>query len=297
MQLFEALLTCHRWQSPGHRWCHHDLTPAAAQCPAHVSTFHAKTAKFSPTEDWRWFDWYCGLATPLQLQNPHEDEIDISLVQDCGDLILASVGVQIIKVNHSCNKILLFSAFLASWSLWPTAHNVSTIRWREKRTRRMVVMIDIFYKSMIHCASWTMELWYSEGGWSPAVLLWGYGIETTDSGSVDQDQDPGNTGPGTTRNTQLNCLLSLWTRITRDGRHQDIRRNISYFVRDSSFLNPLTTTVIEQVKWFPSLTILMESAGWELRLSYLQLQGHFAIYLHLHFTVPRVMFWLFCPSK
>ena len=65
---------------------------------------------------------------------------------------------------------------------------------------------------------------------------------------------------------------------------------ISYFVRDSSFLNLLTTTVIEQVKWFPSLTILMESAGWELRLSYLQLQGHFAIYLHLHFTVPRVMF-------
>ena len=72
--------------------------------------------------------------------------------------------------------------------------------------------------------------------------------------------------------------------------HQDIRRNISYFVRDSSFLNLLTTTVIEQVKWFPSVTILMESAGWELRLSYLQLQGHFAIYLHLHFTVPRVMF-------
>ena len=43
--------------------------------------------------------------------------------------------------------------------------------------------------------------------------------------------------------------------------HQDIRRNISYFVRDSSFLNLLTTTVIEQVKWFPSVTILMESAA------------------------------------
>ena len=33
-----------------------------------------------------------------------------------------------------------------------------------------------------------------------------------------------------------------------------------------------------------------QAGGWELGLSYLQLQGHFAIYLHLHFTVPRVMF-------
>ena len=57
------------------------------------------------------------------LKNPHEDEIDVSIVQDCGDLILASVGVQIIKVNHSCNKILLFSAFLASWTLVFVTHS------------------------------------------------------------------------------------------------------------------------------------------------------------------------------
>ena len=115
------------------------------------------------------------------------------------------------------------------------------------------------------------------------------GIETTDSGDQDLrlDQD----------HPQHAIKLSRLSVNTNNERrpgtrqpHQDIRRNISYFVRDSSFLNLLTTTVIEQVKWFPSLTILMESAGWELRLSYLQLQGHFAIYLHLHFTVPRVMF-------
>ena len=52
-----------------------------------------------------------------------------------------------------------------------------------------------------------MELWYSERGVQRSSCV---GIETTDGG----DQDPGNqqlqeTGPGTTRNTQLNCLVSL----------------------------------------------------------------------------------------
>ena len=156
-----------------------------------------------------------------------------------------------------------------------------------------------FLKSMIYYASWTMELWYSERGVQRSSCV---GIETTDGG----DQDPGNqqlqeTGPGTTRNTQLNCLVSLWTRITRDGPAVGSPTRIlsEIFCQRFliSFLNLLTTTVIEQVKWFPSVTILMESAGCELGLSYLQLQLHFAIYLHLHFSAPRVMFWLFCPSR
>ena len=92
-------------------------------------------------------------------------------------------------------------------------HNVSTNRWREKRTRRMVVLLDIFLKkSMIYYASWTMELWYSERGVQRSSCV---GIETTDGG--DQDQETGARLHWTTRNTQLNCLVSLWTRITRDG--------------------------------------------------------------------------------
>ena len=61
-----------------------------------------------------------------------------------------------------------------------------------------------FLKSMIYYASWTMELWYSERGVQRSSCV---GIETTDGG--DQDQETGARLHWTTRNTQLNCLVSL----------------------------------------------------------------------------------------
>ena len=97
-----------------------------------------------------------------------------------------------------------------------------------------------FLKSMIYYASWTMELWYSERGVQRSSCV---GIETTDGG----DQDPGNQETGArlhwTRDhpqhtIKLSCLSVNTNNERRAGSrqpHQDIKRNISYFVRDSSF--------------------------------------------------------------
>ena len=72
------------------------------------------------------------MATPLQ--NPHEDEIDISIVQDCGDLILVSVGVQIIKVNHfTAATRSCFSQLFLRLGLCDPQH--TTIRWGGEKNK------------------------------------------------------------------------------------------------------------------------------------------------------------------
>ena len=69
-------------------------------------------------------------AARLHLSRTHTKivpaaEIDISIVQDCGNLILASVGVQIIKSESQLQQDPAFLSFsyyiyVSSWCLLPT---------------------------------------------------------------------------------------------------------------------------------------------------------------------------------